>query len=112
MLAASDPLQVVSTSPELDQGTIAPISSLEVTFNAAIDESTLDTNDIGVLCRNALATGAADVSYAYGAAGAGWRPLVGCWTSDPQAVDAALEQLDLAELDASALTDSLDMPLG
>jgi hypothetical protein len=64
------------------------------------------------MLRNALATGAADVSYAYGAAGAGWRPLVGCWTTAPQAVDAALEQLDLAELDASALTDSLDMPLG
>jgi hypothetical protein len=47
--AVDDPLRVVSTSPALDQGPIAPISSLEVTFNKPIDASTFQVEDVGLV---------------------------------------------------------------
>jgi hypothetical protein len=61
------------------------------------------------MLRNSLTTGAADVAFAFGAAGAGWRPLVGTWQTESQPrtaeLDAnAVDALDLAALAAQTLS--------
>jgi len=63
------------------------------------------------MLRNSLTTGAADLTFGYGAAGEGWHPLVGCWET-PQS--KAVEQIDLASLVAREMSakaaDELDTP--
>ena len=46
---ADDPLRITSISPTLDQGPIPFISSLEVTFNKAIDQTTFSPEDVAVV---------------------------------------------------------------
>ena len=36
------------------------------------------------MLRNTLTTGIADLAFGYGAAGAGWQPIIGCWYAGPE----------------------------
>ncbi len=48
-LDANEFVQVIATSPALDQGAVEAISSLDVTFSTAIDPDSFDTTDVGLV---------------------------------------------------------------
>jgi hypothetical protein len=62
------------------------------------------------MLRNSLTTGAADVTFAFGVGGVGWRPLVGSWQTDGEAASVAqpaakaVDQVDLPALVADEMS--------